>query len=249
VRAALRAELFKHRTTRTVLSLFAGLLGLVLFVVLLHGFGLAARNFDTSSKQLTVLFAWGEVLGTLFAALLGAMSITGEIRHGTIRSTFLVTPRRSRVVAAKVSASMLIGAGFGLAAGGVAAGVGTAVLRARGIDVRLDAGDYALLLAGGTAATALWAPIGVGVGAVVRNQVPVLVGICAWLLFVENLLVGDVGGVGNVGRLLPGAAAKAISGQDPDTLLAPAVGLALLALYAAGAALTGALATDRRDVT
>lgn len=248
MRAALRAELFKQRTTRTGLGLFAAMLGLVLFVLLLHGFGLAARNFDASSKQLTVLFAWGEVLGALFAALLGALSITGEIRHGTIRSTFLVIPRRSRVVAAKVLASMLIGTAFGLAAGAVAAGVGTAALQARGIDVRLDAGDYALLIAGGTAATALWAAIGVGVGAIVRNQVPVLVGICAWLLFVENLLIGDVGGVGDVGRLLPGAAGKAISGQDPNTLVDPGFGLVLLVLYAAAATLAGALATARRDV-
>jgi ABC-2 type transport system permease protein len=248
VSAPLRAELFKQRSTRTGLGLFAALLALVLFVVLLHGFGLAAGNFDSSSKQLTVLFAWGEVLGALFAALLGAMSITGEIRHGTIRSTFLVTPWRPRVVAAKVWASMLIGTGFGLAAGAVAAGVGTAALRARGIDVQLDAGDYALLVTGGAAATALWAAIGVGVGAVIRNQVPVLVGLCAWLLFVENLMVGDIGGVGNVGRLLPGAAGKAISGQDPDTLLAPRVGLVLLAFYAAAAAVAGCLATSRRDV-
>jgi ABC-2 type transport system permease protein len=248
VNAALRAELFKQRSTRTGFGLFVAMLGLVLFVVLLHGFGLAAGNFDTSSKQLTVLFAWGEVLGALFAALLGAMSITGEIRHGTIRSTFLATPWRHRIVAAKVWASMLIGTGFGLAAGAVAAGVGAAALRARGIDVLLDPGDYALLVAGGAAATALWAAIGVGVGAVVRNQVPVLVGICAWILFVENLMVGDIGGVGNVGRLLPGAAGQAISGQDPDTLLPPAVGLVLLALYAAAAGLAGWLATSRRDV-
>lgn len=246
--SGLRAELFKQRSTRAGLGLFVAMLGLVLFVVLLHGFGLAAKNFDSTSKQLTLLFAWGEVLGALFAALLGAMSITSEIRHGTIRPTFLVTPWRSRVVAAKVWSSMLIGTGFGLIAGAVAAGVGTAALRARGIDVRLDAGDYALLVAGGAAATALWAAIGVGVGAVVRNQVPALVGICAWLLFVENLLVGDITGVGNVGRLLPGAAGKAISGQDPNTLLAPAVGLVLLALYAGAAALAGSLATSRRDV-
>ncbi|HEX9380986.1 MAG TPA: ABC transporter permease subunit [Gaiellaceae bacterium] len=246
--AALRAELFKQRSTRTGLGLFAGMLGLVLFVVLLHGLGLAAGDFDSASKQLTVLFGWGGVLGALFAALLGAMSITGEIRHGTIRPTFLVTPWRPRVVAAKICASMLIGAGFGLVAGAVAAGVGTAALRARGIDVRLDAGDYALLIAGGTAATALWAAIGVGVGAVVRNQVPALVGLCAWLLFFENLLVGDVAGVGGVGRLLPGAAGKAISGQDPDTLVAPAVGLLLLALYAVAAGVAGSLATSRRDV-
>lgn len=246
--AALRAELFKQRSTRTGLGLFGSMLGLVLLVVLLHGFGLAAGNFDSTSKQLTVLFGWGEVFGTLFAALLGAMSITGEIRHGTIRPTFLVTPLRRRVVAAKVWASMLIGAGFGLVAGALAAGVGTVALRARGIDVQLGAGDYALLVAGGAAAAALWAAIGVGLGAVVRNQVPALVGICVWLLFVENLLVGDIAGVGNVGRLLPGAAGKAISGQEPDTLLAPGVGLVLLALYAAAAAVAGSLATSRRDV-
>lgn len=125
--------------------------------------------------------------------------------------------------------------------------MGTAALSARGIDVRLDAGDYALLVLGAAAAAALWAAIGVGVGAVVRNQVPALVGIVVWLLFVENLLVGDIAGAG-FGRLLPGAAAKAISGQDPDTLLAPVLGLVLLALYAAGAAWAGSLATSRRDV-
>jgi ABC-type transport system involved in multi-copper enzyme maturation permease subunit len=248
VNATLRAELFKQRSTRTSLGLFGGMLGLVLFVVLLHGFGLGARNFDTTSKQLSLLFGWGEVLGVLFAALLGAMSITGEVRHGTIRPTFLVTPSRTRVVAAKVSASVLIGAGFGFVAGAVAAGVGTAALRVRGIDVRLDAGDYTLLVAGGAAATALWAAIGVGIGALVRNQVSALVGICAWLLFFENLLVGDIAGVGGVRRLLPGAAGKAISGQDPGTLLAPALGLVLLAVYATAAAAAGSLATSRRDV-
>ena len=235
------------RSAADHVSLFGGLLALVLFVVLLHGLSLPAENFASTSKQLTILFAWGEVLGALFAALLGAMSITGEIRHGTIRPTLLVNPHRRQVVAAKVWANMLIGTGFGLAAGALAAGVGTAALRSRGIDVRLDAGDYTLLVAGGAAAAGLWAAIGVGVGAIVRNQVPALVGICVWLLFVENLLIGDIAGIGNIGRLLPGAAAKAISGQDPNTLLAPAVGLVLLALYAAAAVVAGCLAASRRD--
>ena len=39
---------------------------------------------------------------------------------------------------AKVSASILIGTGFGLVAGAVATAAGTAALRARGIDVQLD---------------------------------------------------------------------------------------------------------------
>jgi hypothetical protein len=142
----------------------------------------------------------------------------------------------------------MIGAGFGLAACVLAVGAGTFALRSRGIDVRLDSGDDMLLIAGGGAAAALWAAIGVGLGALVRNQVPTLIGICAWLLFVEGLLVGDVADLAHIGRFAPGAAAAAITGQDPGTLLAPAAGLVLLALYAAAAALGGALAISRRDV-
>jgi ABC-2 type transport system permease protein len=244
----LRAELFKQRSTRTRLGLLGAMLGLVVFAVLLHGFGVGTENLGSASDQLTIVLGRGEQLGALFAALFGAMAITAEIRHGTIRPTFLVTPWRGRVVAAKVAASILIGAGFGLVAGGAAAAAGTAALRARGIDVLLDSGDYALLVLGSAAAAALWAAIGVGVGAVVRHQVPTVVGLLAWLLFVEGLLIGDVAGVADVGRFAPGAAAAALSGQDPDTLLAPAIGLVLLVLYAAGAAVAGALATSRRDV-
>jgi hypothetical protein len=82
----------------------------------------------------------------------------------------------------------------------------------------------------------------------VRHQVPTLVGLCAWLLFVEGLLAGDLVGLGEVGRYLPGSAASAISGQDPGTLVTPAAGLALLAAYAGVAALAGAVAMSRRDV-
>jgi ABC-type transport system involved in multi-copper enzyme maturation permease subunit len=225
------------------------MLALVLLAVLLHGLGLPAEKVDSTSEQLTLVVGWGEKLAAVFAGLLGAMSITSEIRHGTIRPTFLVTPQRARVLAAKVLASMFFGAGFGLIATGLAVGVGSAALRARGIESQLDGGAYALFLAGGAAAAALWAAIGVGLGAVVRNQVPTLIGICAWLLFVEGLLVGDlIGAAGDVGRFAPGAAAAAISGQDPAQLVAPVVGLVLLVLYATAAALAGSLATARRDV-
>jgi hypothetical protein len=246
MRAQLRAELFKLRSTRTAFALFGAMTGLVLLAVVLHSLlptdALANRN-----NQLTIL-GRGEFLGVLFAALLGALSVTVEIRHGTIRPTFLVTPRRGRVIWAKAWASVLMGAGFGLVAGVVAAAAGAAALRARGIDLQLDGGDYASLIAGAAAAAALWAAIGVGVGGLVRHQVPTVVGICAWLLFVEGLLAGNLVGLGDVFKFLPGSAAAAMSGQEPGTLLPPAVGLMLLAAYAAAAALAGAFATSHRDV-
>lgn len=249
MRAQLRAELLKQRSTRTNLGLLSAMLGFVLLAVLLHGFALPAEHLETTSEQLALVVGWGEKLGVLFAGLLGAMSLTSEIRHGTIRPTFLVTPQRPRVVAAKVVAGMLFGAGFGLVATALAVGAGSAAVATRGIDNQLDAGAGTMLLAGGIVAAALWAAIGVGLGAVVRDQVPALIGICAWLLLIEGLLLGDLfEAVGDVSRFAPGAAAAAISGQEPDKLLGPAVALVLLALYAATAAVAGAVATARRDV-
>jgi ABC-2 type transport system permease protein len=245
MKAALRSELFKQRSTRTGLALLGALVVLVAVAVILHVYGFDAEQLAEKSNQLEV-FNPGQLLGSLFAALLGALSITSEIRYGTIRPTFLVTPWRSRVVAAKVWTSIALGAMFGLVAGVVATVVGAAGLGARSIDVQLESSDYALMLAGGAGAAALWAAIGVGVGAIVRNQVPALVGLCAWILFVEGLLVSDT--LEDVGRLTPGAAAAALSGQERAALLPPALALVVLALYATVVGLAGARATARRDV-
>jgi len=245
--AALRSELLKQRSTTTNLGLFVTMIGLVLLAELLHGFGLPARDLTTAARQLNILEP-GAIIGTLLAALLGAMSITGEFRHGTIRPTLLVSPHRGRVLAAKVWASMLAGAAFGLTAGLVALAVSVAALRVRGITVHLSSRDYLLPPLGGAVAAALWAAIGVGARALVRNQVPTLIGLCAWLLFVENLVLGDLARLG-VGRFLPGHAALAITGQQPETqLLAPWIAIILLAAYTAIAIAAGWIQTNRRDV-
>ena len=246
MRPQLRSELLKQRSNPTSRGLLLGMLGLVLFAIALHGVGLAPEHLDSRPEQLMV-FGRGEFLGALFAALLGALSVTSEFRHGTIRPTLLTTPRRGRVVAAKVVVSILSGAVFGLAASALAVGAGAAALGPRDIDLQLDGGDIALLVAGSGAAGALWAAIGVGVGAVVRNQVPAVVGIAAWLLFVEGVLAGDALDL-DVSKYAPGAAAEALSGQDPGTLLAPALGALVLAVYAGGSVAAAWWATDRRDV-
>src|SRR5262249_22230236 len=91
-------------------------------------------------------------------------------------------------------------------------------LSARGIDNQLSAADYLQLLAGGTAAAALWATIGLGIGALVRNQVATLVGLCAWMLLVENLLLPFIP---DAGRLTPGAAGLALAGSPPPAPAPP----------------------------
>jgi ABC-2 type transport system permease protein len=249
VTAQLRSEVLKQRTTRTNLVLLLWMVGLVVLVVLLHVLSFGVDELSRHDNQLKIA-GLGTSIGALFASLLGAMSITGEIRHGTIRPTFLATPRRTRVIAAKVGASALAGIAVGLLAEALTAGVEAAGLGARGIHIELDSSEYAQLLAGGAAAAALFAAIGVAVGALVRNQVAAVVGLCVWLLFIEPILLGDIP---SAGKFAPGASAGAIAGaiqtQIADTLVAPALGVLLLAAYAAVASAAGSIVTARRDVS
>lgn len=242
----LRAEFLKQRTTRTTLAMGVGMLGLVVVAVALHLFGLPVPRLSARSDQLGVFISVGENLGSLFAALLGALAITAEIRYGTIRPTLLAAPQRGRVLTAKAITSLITGAAFGALSTACAAGAGSVFLGIRGVSVQLGAGNYALLIAGGAAAAALWAVIGLGVGAVVRNQAPTMVGILVWVLFVETILIGSIP---SVGKYAPAALARAVTGATDATLDAPLLGAALLALYAGAALSLGWAVSTRRDVT
>ena len=244
MKSQLRAEFLKQRTTRTTLGMLVAVLGLVVAAIAVHAFGLPIHSVTSTSNQLGIFIDVGENLGALFAALVGAMAITGEIRHGTIRPTLLATPQRGRVVAAKAVTAFVLGIVFGALAAGAAAGAGSLFLGIRNVGLHVSAGDYALLVAGGAAAAALWAVIGLGVGAMVRSQVPTVVGILVWVLFVENVLVGSVP---SVGKFAPAALGRAIAGATNGTVKAPPVGVALLIAYAAVAITLGWAATTRRD--
>lgn len=244
----LRSELLKQRTTRTTLILLAWMLGLILLVVLVHALALKAPDLAKANNQPKV-YGWGTSIGALFAALLGAIGVTSEIGTGTIRPTLLATPNRGIVIAAKVSASALAGLLIGLTAEALVAAIASAGLAIRDIHITLSAGDFAQMLAGGAVAAALWAAIGTGIGAVVRNQVGAVVGLCVWLLLVESILIGDVP---SAAKFSPGASAGALAGMIQNisngALLAPAVGALLLVLYAASAAAVGVIVTERRDI-
>ena len=224
------------------------MVGLIALVVLLHMITLPAHELSDREGQLKV-FGLGTTFGMVFGSLLGAMSVTGEIRHGLIRPTFLATPNRARVVAAKVVASAIAGAAFGLFAEGVAVAVSSAALAGRSLHVAATGADFTQLLAGGALAAALWAVIGVGVGAVVRNQVGAVVGLVVWQLFVEMTLIGSLP---SAGKFAPGASAGAIAGailqQTSTYLLAPALGALLIVGYAAATTAVGLITAARRDV-
>jgi hypothetical protein len=238
----LRSELLKQRSTETTLFLFLAMIGFVALAVTLHVIALSPARLSTNAHQLSV-FDVGTRAGMIFAALAGALAITAEIRHGTIRPTFLVEPRRGPVIAAKLVVGGLVGIIYGLLAEGLMAAAATIAFSVRGIPNELTAGDYTRILVGGAAAAALWAILGVGFGALVRNQVTTLVGILSWMFLVESVFEGFVPGAA---KLMPGGAGLSLAGNEHK--LSIAVAALLLVAYATAASTAGWVATLRRDV-
>jgi ABC-2 type transport system permease protein len=241
--AQLKAEMLKVRSTRTTLGLFVGMIGLTLLIVLLtglltHADGLSSRNDQRG------LIAPGAV-ALIFSGLAGVLLVTSEYRYGTIRPTFLFTPRRGKVLSAKLTAGLLAGLVFGAVTVGLAVGIGSLILSARGIPTALTGGDFALIVFGGLAAVALLGAFGVGLGAILRSQVAAVIALLAWEFVVNSLLFGLAP---SVGRFMPTPAADALMGLKTAHLLAPAVGGVVLLAWTAVLALAGLALTLRRDV-
>jgi ABC-type transport system involved in multi-copper enzyme maturation permease subunit len=241
--AQTKAELMKLRSTRTTVGLVLGMLVLIVLFALLAGLLTHADSLTTPENQRGLLGV-GSLAG-VFSALAGVLLVTGEYRFGTIRPTFLFTPRRSRVIGAKLVAGVLAGLAFGVAGEALGFAIGYVCLRARGITLALHGGSLALLLLGTVAAVALWGAIGVGVASIVRNQIGTIVGLLAWGFVVENLLFAFVP---SVGRLTPGEAESALTGLTTKHLLSAAAGGAVLVTWVAALAVAGLALTARRDV-
>ena len=242
--AQLKAEVLKVRSTRTTLGLFAGMIGLTLLIVVLTGL-LTHPDGLTSRHDQRGLFAPGAV-ALIFSGLAGVLLMTSEYRYGTIRPTFLFTPRRANVLSAKLTAGLLAGLVFGAVSVGLAVGIGSLILSVRGIPTALSGGDFALIVLGGLAGIALLGAFGVGLGAILRNQVAAVIALLAWDFVVNSLLLGLVP---SVGRFMPTPAADALMGLKTTHLLAPAAGGLVLLAWTAVLAVAGLVFTLRRDVT
>jgi hypothetical protein len=185
---------------------------------------------------------------TLAALLLGILGMAGELRHGTATPTFLVTPGRGRVVAAKLAASAVAGLAVALVAAVVVLAIALPWLAAKGVQVPLADPGLAARVAGLAAAVALYAVLGTGLGALLGNQfAAVVAGLLLWQGLVEDLVVGVLGRPG-LGRWLPHGAAAALTAPGDATLAMWAGGL-VLAAYGVTLALAGGRLVVSRDLT
>lgn len=240
----LLSELRKMRSTRTNLGLLAGMVALILVFLLTIGLTGTSSDLADTEHQHRV-FSVG-TQAALFATLIGVMAITSEFRHGTIRPTFVVTPHRGRVVSAKVIASLLMGLAFGTFAIGLSFGIGYAVLAARGAHLALDTNHVVLLVLGSIGMTAVWAALGVGLGAVIRNQVFAVIALIVWTGLVNPIIDAAAPGAG---RWTPVAASASVTADPTSYLLSPLAGGLVLVVYAVIFIAAGHFMVARRDVT
>jgi ABC-2 type transport system permease protein len=247
VSRAIAAELFKLRTTRTSWGVTLGSLALVVIISLIAA--LAGDSSSTDEPPGTDLMEISGIV-QIFALILGILVVATEFRHGTVTPSLLAVPDRVRLVLAKLIASLAAGALLGLVASALCAAIVLPLLSSRDIATGTDSGEVLELIAGNAAASALYAAIGVGLGALIRNQVGAIIGALGWIFLIEPLLTLIPGFEDVITRWFPTGAANALAGtaSSSDALGQVPAGL-LLAAYAAVFVVAGVYVLRDRDVS
>ena len=189
--ALLRAELIKLRTTRTFIALTPSRSGTSLLIAVL----VTSSTEPTEESVLTDVFT-SDTSG-LFILILGVIGITGEWRHHTITSSLLASPdrpvprrqddrvrrRRPRALARDLARDRVVGWRSS----------SPATCRPRSRRPPHQFARNAMV-------AALLGAFGVGLGALVRNQVVAIVGLLVLSFVVEPTLIGLAADVGRYGR-------------------------------------------------
>jgi len=248
---ALRAEVRKLTTTQVWVWMILLAVGLTLLVTCLTS---AFAEPDAGGEPIEAVLNAAVSFGYVIAAVLGVIGITGEYRHLTATPTFLSVPRRGTVIGAKLALHFVTGLVLGVLCIGAALAVGVPWMSARGMEVDVGSDSTVRIIVGGIVTVAIFGIIGVGVGALLRNQVAAVVGLIIYLFLIEGIL-SAIPKVQEAYPYLPGgAAAGLIRTEDPNVqspveLLEPWQGGLLLLAYGLIFAILGSLLTVRRDVT
>jgi ABC-type transport system involved in multi-copper enzyme maturation permease subunit len=250
--ALVRAELLKLRSTRTSVFLVLGTLAMVVLTVVVSvprvGEENAALRLD-DPDLLALVVGSGFGAPQVLMVLLGGMAFTQEFRYGTATSTYLVEPRRSRVLAAKWVALAL--ASLVVSVGTLAVGipVGIALIASRD-GVATTGTQFWQMVVAACVVMAGDSAIGVALGVLIRNQIVAAVAVLVWMLAVEQIVLTSFT---SVGRWMPWGASEAVMQLGPEMglegKLLPVLPAGLLLLgYTAAVGLLAVLVTPRRDV-
>ena len=255
----IRTEMLKLHTMRSTygLGISAAVITGLFAALEATRAGRKVAPISTAHGLSTVSTATG--MAMIFAAILGVLLASGEYRHASATLTYLATPRRGRVLAAKAIAAAIAGLAYGILAGLVATGTALVFIVAHHDHVTLSTGTLAWHVAGAGLGAALLAAIGVAIGSLIRAQVPGIIGMLVWCLVIESILGGSVTAVRpylpyTVATTLGGAKLGAGAfgpGYTVSDQHALPFAVAVVALAALGGllALLAARTTVRHDIT
>lgn len=185
--------------------------------------------------------------------VLGVLSVTTEYRYQTITPTVLATPSRWTIVSVKMITTALVGVTYALICLIVELGIALPWLSSRHVHVNL--GDQMGTLVSAFIVLSLFALVGLGIGAMIKNQiVAVTVGVI-FIAFLDHIVL-IIPGVKHIyPYLLSGATNAILTGPHDDrsfnhvTILSFSGGIAVLVAWALVSAVLGAGLTMNRDIT
>jgi hypothetical protein len=221
--ALVSAELLRLRTLRSPALVGLGALAILLAVTIVPVLSVGDR-VPTATELADGLRSL-QVMAVLLAATFAASTVAGEYKRGAAALTYLASPRRERVLAARTTVYAALGGLFGALAAVCTTGVGLLLVHSRGFALDLTPADVAGLVAGTAVAGALLSAVAVLVGTAARNPTIASGAIVVWNLC-ESMLH-----VAGVGPFLPFGLVNTLLGSEPDHAAGPA--LALLVAYAA----------------
>jgi ABC-2 type transport system permease protein len=235
-------EILKLRTIRSPWFMLA----VAQVLVLLGAVGRLANH--EGSEGVAAGAAAHVGLAALIPLVLGIMAVAGEHRHETITDTYLSTPARGKVVAAKLAVYTVVGALFGILGSVTALAITAIWLPAAGDAMTWNDSELWRTVGGDIVWNAAFAAIGVGLGALLRNMAAAIATALAWVALVEGLLGQLIGTEWS--KWLPFAAGTALGrlpAQAADGLSQWAGGV-VLACYAILFATVALTTSVRRDV-
>jgi hypothetical protein len=215
------------------------------------------------------LFTGGQYVGLLTVMILGILIVTNEFHHQTATTTFLATPRRSRVVLAKIAAISAIAALFWAATTAIDLVVGSLVFVDDAVPNALGDPQVIRAIVINLLAYVLWAILGVGLGLLVRNQTAAVVVAAALylagsplgrVLFYVLFITFKADWAIQAQVILPSVASEVMISADApgsmssdlsDSLLTQPpwwVGALILTGWGAVSAIAGNAATQSRDI-
>ncbi len=192
--------------------------------------------------------------GYLFALIMGILIMTNEYRHGTAVGTFLVTPKRSTVLIAKIIAASIAGLVVQIFSFLIAVTSGVIALSFFEPHAPVTTELLLKVLRASVLSGLVLGIVGVGVGALVKNQIAAVTGAVIWTLIVEGLVVAFFD---SVGRYLPAGAITGLVDLDFGTnefsftienYLSPMMAIVVLLGYATLFSLIAVRTTLRRDL-